>query len=526
MAKKNAAQATRPPRDELKNLQASNQKLAAQYERQVNRALRESLTDFLDSYVDPRGALLDDNGELWQPIGAGRQGVSSGRWTWGFGGEDELFEAQAECRQLAFANEFAINGHENRISYIAGFGHAYNVAAKGEAKGEAEVSAALLAEVKAWLDELLRENRWQEKQHETIRRRDRDGECFIRRFHDREGMTRWRFVEPEQVRRPLEIEATEQNTFGIVTDAADAETREGYYVDGEWIAAAEIQHRRANADSNRKRGVPLFYPVRKNLRRAEKLLRNMGTVAGIQAAVAWFEKITGAAQSTVQSYVASGADASVTNQTTGKTSYFTQYPPGSIIRKAGNTELEFPSSQVNPANFVPVLQAELRAVAARLCMPEWMLTSSADMANYASTMVSEGPAVRMFERLQGQQIADDLELFQAALAHAVSVGRLPIEALEQIEIQAEPPNLAVRDVLKEVQADLLLVGQRIMSPQTAASRNSLDYEQEQANIERHEKEHPPAVDPLAMPGAGLSGDDLPRDGVSEAVLAYLREANV
>jgi hypothetical protein len=132
----------------------------------------------------------------------------------------------------------------------------------------------------------------------------------------------------------------------------------------------------------------------------------------------------------------------------------------------------------------------------------------------------------MFERLQGQQIADDLELFQAALAHAVSVGRLPIEALEQIEIQAEPPNLAVRDVLKEVQADLLLVGQRIMSPQTAASRNSLDYDQEQANIEQHEKEHPPAVDPLAMPGAGLSGDDLPRDGVSEAVLAYLREANV
>ena len=515
MAKKNAAQATRPPRDELKNLQASNQKLAAQYERQVNRALRESLTDFLDSYVDPRGALLDDNGELWQPIGAGRQGVSSGRWTWGFGGEDELFEAQAECRQLAFANEFAINGHENRISYIVGFGHQYSVTQKADGAAGDD----LIAETKAWLDELLRENRWPEKQQETVRRRDRDGECFIRMFHDRAGMTRWRFIEPEQVKRPSEIEATEANTFGVVTDADDAETREGYYVDGEWIAAQEIQHRRANADSNRKRGVPLFYPVRKNLRRAEKLLRNMGTVAGIQAAVAWFEKITGAAQSTVQSYVASGADASVTNQTTGKTNYFTQYPPGSIIRKPGNTELEFPSSQVNPANFVPVLQAELRAVAARLCMPEWMLTSSADMANYASTMVGEGPAVRMFERAQGQQIADDLELIRLALAHAVTAGRLPAQALADVEIQVEPPTLAVRDVLKEVQADLLLLGQRIMSPQTVSGRNSLDYEQEQANIEQHDAEHPPAEREYLppQPSASAMGD------VSEAVLAYLRE---
>ena len=47
-----------------------------------------------------------------------------------------------------------------------------------------------------------------------------------------------------------------------------------------------------------------------------------------------------------------------------------------------------------------MLQAELRAIAARLVMPEFMFTSDASNANYASTMVAEGPAVRMFERLQ------------------------------------------------------------------------------------------------------------------------------
>ena len=35
-----------------------------------------------------------------------------------------------------------------------------------------------------------------------------------------------------------------------------------------------------------KRGLPLYFPVRKNLRRVEKLLRNMSAVAEIQSAIA------------------------------------------------------------------------------------------------------------------------------------------------------------------------------------------------------------------------------------------------
>ena len=37
--------------------------------------------------------------------------------------ERELADARAQCRRLAVTNEFAINGHENRISYIVGAGH-------------------------------------------------------------------------------------------------------------------------------------------------------------------------------------------------------------------------------------------------------------------------------------------------------------------------------------------------------------------------------------------------------------------
>ena len=52
----------------------------------------------------------------------------------------------------------------------------------------------------------------------------------------------------------------------------------------------------------------------------------------------------------------------------------------------------------------------LWAIASRLVMPEFMLTSDASNANYASTMVAEGPAMRMFARLQADLVNDDLDV--------------------------------------------------------------------------------------------------------------------
>ena len=49
-------------------------------------------------------------------------------------------------------------------------------------------------------------------------------------------------------------------------------------------------------------------------------------------------------------------------------------------------------------------------------MPEFMLTSDASNANYSSTMVAEGPAVKMFDRLQHEMLGDDIELLVACVA--------------------------------------------------------------------------------------------------------------
>jgi len=270
--------------------------------------------------------------------------------------------------------------------------------------------------------------------------------------------------------------------FGIRTDPTDVETVLGYYVDGRPVDAERIQHRKANVDGNVKRGLPLFYPVRKNLHRAEKLLRNMSVVAEIQSAIALIRKHQSGTKSSVEQFVSDQADATLTNQTSGRASHFRRYGPGTILDASAGTEYEFPATAIDASRFVVVLQAELRAIASRLVMPEFMLTSDASNANYSSTMVAEGPAVRMFQRLQHDMIEDDLELLDRVIRTATEAGRLPVEALDSVEVQGISPTLAVRDRYKETKADEILVRAGAMSRQTMSTRHGLDAEKERELI--------------------------------------------
>ncbi len=253
----------------------------------------------------------------------------------------------------------------------------------------------------------------------------------------------------------------------------------GYWIDGSLVDAAEIQHRKLGVDANVRRGLPLFYPVRKNLRRAEKLLRNMSVVAEIQSAIALIRKHVAATSAGVEQFVENQADVTVTNQGTGRTSHFRRYGPGTILDAMAGTEYEFPAAGLDAARFVVVLQAELRAIASRLVMPEFMLTSDASNANYSSTMVAEGPAVKMFQRLQHDMIEDDLDVMRRVLTGAVEAGRLPPEAIAATDVRAIPPTLSVRDRLREAQADQILVKNGAMSVPTMAMRHGLEPEQEQ-----------------------------------------------
>ena len=434
----------------------------------LHRRLTEAFDELWDNFVDPADAMYDLDGTRWTRLGG--DGSTAGA---AFSSESQLAEIRDACRRLAVGNEFAINGPENRISYIVGPGHTY----RATAKKHRDAPEQLVRDAQTVLDDFLRANKWHQRQQEIVRRKDRDGECFLRLFVAPDGLTRIRFVEPEQVATPPGRAADPAAAFGIQTEPDDVESVRGYWIDGRLVDADEIQHRKLGVDANVRRGLPLFHPVRKNLRRAEKLLRNMSIVAEIQSAIALIRKHVSATTTGVEQFVANQADASVTSAATGRTSHFRRYGPGTILDAATGTEYEFPAAALEAGKYVIVLQAELRAIASRLVMPEFMLSSDASNANYSSTMVAEGPAVKMFQRLQHDMIEDDRDVMWRVLTAAVEAGRLSPETLDAVDVQAVAPTLAVRDRLREAQADQILLRNGAMTVETMAMRHGVEREE-------------------------------------------------
>lgn len=446
---------------------------------QLEQRLTEAFDDLWNDFVDPGEAYAGEEGDWWAPVativgGAGRSSVEAPF------SEVELNSLRGECRRLALVNEFAINGHENRISYIVGPGHSYRVTAR---KG-IEAPDELAMKAQGVLEQFLHNNRWRQRQQEIIRRMDRDGEAFLRFFVGSQGTTEIRFVEPDQIATPTHATTDPSASFGIVTQPGDVEAVTGYYLDEQLIDASQIQHRKANVDSNVKRGLPLYTSVRKNLRRAEKLLRNMSVVAEVQSAIALIRKHRSATRSGVEQFVADQSSFSGLNAK-GQSRRVSQYGPGTILDAPAGLEYDFPASGVDAGSFVAILQAELRAIAARLVMPEFMFTSDASNANFASTMIAESPAVRMFERQQAAMIGDDCDVMWRVLDNAARAGRLPTKVRDYVEVQVTPPPLQVRDRLQEAQVNRIAHQHGVLSPQTWSQRLGLDYDQEQKNLKMH-----------------------------------------
>lgn len=448
---------------ELAQLRAHQQLLAGQQQ-------------LYEGFVDPREAWLDEDGLPWQPLGGG-SAAPLGRAPQT---EQELRAVRDACRQLAVKNEFALSAHENRISYLVGPGHRYTVTPRDEA------DRGWTATAQALLDRFVRAANWGGRQQEIVRRMDRDGECFLRFFAvpPEEGLLAVRFVEPEQVAAPQSARENPAAGWGVLTRPEDAEHVLGYYVDGTLVPAAEMQHRKANVDRNARRGLPTFYPVLGNLQRIEKLMRNMSVLAQTQAAIAVIRKHQQGTATSVQAFA--DAQASYTTAGSSGTRRHKRLLPGTILDAPSGIDYQFPSIGVDASKLVSILQAELRAVASRLVMPEFMLSADASNANYASTLVAEGPAVKMFQRLQASLMAEDLLVMRRVLDRGIEAGLLPGDAQERVLVQTEAPSLVIRDKLAEARANDLKLRHGVLSRRTWQLQEGLDPEQERRNREEEE----------------------------------------
>ena len=432
--------------------------------------------------------------------------------------EIELRQIRARTRVFGQMNPYAIGAGRNRIAYTVGSGHTYKIVPKDPDDADEQ----LLEDCRKVIDDFRKRNKWSKRQKETVRRLDRDGERFLRLFVDEEkGEVNVRFVEPLEVQNPLDKTSAQGCYFGIQFKQVRAADNEGspaiydietptdYYLVNigtlgevvglrEMVPVAEMQHLKANVDMTWPRGLPTWYALQENLNGALKTLKATGKIVEFRARIGAIRKhINGAARAIqdvlTKPRISGGQGASV--DTGGNYRQASNYPYASIVDIPDSTEWSFPSDTTPVDGNVAAIQAELRAVASSLAMPEYMLTGDASNANFASTMVAEGPAVKTFEEMQADLIDADIEVLELQLKIAAKAGLIAgadgddenedsnTFILNLVKVEAEPPIIKSENRLQEVQADNVLFQAKVMSKETFAARNSLDYANEQDKIE-------------------------------------------
>ncbi len=335
---------------------------------------------------------------------------------------------------------------------------------------------------------------------EFARRAWRDGECFVRLFARPEWPPAVRFVDPEAIGPTSHY----PDSQGVVADPHDAETPRAYLrldpATGELLEelpAAEVLHTKVNVDSNEVRGTSLFAPLVGPLDRYDRWLDTELVARKLAASVVLWRKV---ADGPAAGF-GSSADADLAIEPAKRE----RFQPGSILTTSQNTDLSFlqPPSHVSDA--APLGRMILLAAAAGAGLPEFMLTADASNANYASTMVAEGPAVKLFLSEQRFFAGELTRLWRWVMGEATRAGLLPAGFPDDAEPQWTFPTVVARDRPRERYADVRLVQAGVLSRSEVARRENVDPATMRAELA---VEKPSKSPPLSTPAAPL-GSPLP-----------------
>lgn len=428
-------------------------RLQARYDRKVREQLLQ---------------LLEQQGP--QPVAE-----DPGQWTLVGGGAKSSFDEagrvdlRSRARQLVQTNPYARNILRLLEVYVVGPG-LKAVMAPQRAEPKSDLPA--LAE-RMW-NEFLTENHRHFSYRETARRAWRDGECFVRLFPLPQWPPAVRYIDPEAIGP----QASQPETQGLITDADDVETVQSYLrIDPtggelvEAIPAEEVLHTKIGVDSNEKRGVTIFAPVLEALTCFDRWLETELQARKLQASIVLWRKIQGSPSQvsafTDQAASSSGGDPQGMQRKE-------RYRPGTIVTTSPGTELQFLQPKTNFGDAVPLGRLVLLSIAAGSGLPEYMLTSDASNASYSSTMVAEGPAVKLFESEQHFFANEFARLWRMVMTEAVRLGLLPADFFDHVAMQWSFPQLVSRDRSQERLTDAKLAEEKILSRAEVARRDGVD----------------------------------------------------
>lgn len=391
-----------------------------------------------------------------------------------------------------------------------------------------------------------------------------DGEFFLANYPDPSESCRTvvRTVEPEQVTFAGSPWTWEEGSFGVLTEKDDVQTVHAYWVffglnsaDGQEFTADQLTHFKRNVKRSIKRGLTDFaFDTQDSFETGSKLRRNMGRGAAIQAAIAIIRQHVSANQTQVQSFTEALADYDQTNLVTGRDQQFQRYDPGSVLDIPESLEYVEPPGAANGPAHIEVLQAILRAAGVRWNAPEWLASADASNNNFASALVADSPFVKKVKARQRSYKKPFVKnVWKAVERYVRTKGRLRVPIKEQVgpslpsagpgqppkpglprsfpsgqvppgqidrpavsamrvleftweeiqrlvEINCEASSVETRDKHEENTANQIMNQSRVLSPQTWAQKEGLDYDLEQVNFEEHEARFGPMLPPLGLPG--------------------------
>ncbi len=400
-----------------------------------------------------------------------------GRWTLlGVGGGAldavQRTDLRTRARQLAGSNPHARNVIRLLEIYVVGPGlKLSHKARRGDAAAKEWASRA-----DAVWTEFLRANQRHFSYREYGRRVWRDGECFLRLFRRPAWPPSVRFVDPESVATPAHAEESE----GILTKPEDVETPLAYQrVDvatlelREEIPAEEMLHTKLGADSNQKRGVTVLAPAINTLESFDKWLETELLARRLQSSIVLWRKVQGSPSEVAS--VADGAKHATRTDPYGTVRH-EKVRAGTILTTSQGTDLQFLQPDTNFGDAVPMGRLLLLCLAAGEGLPEFMLTRDAANVNFASTMVAEGPAVKLFQAEQQFFIGEFERLWRWVMAEAIRAGRLPEDVHDHVLPHWSAPELVNRDRPRERLADARLCDAGILSKAEVARRDGADPE--------------------------------------------------
>lgn len=299
---------------------------------------------------------------------------------------------------------------------------------------------------------------WPSRRREIVRRVFREGEAILRRF----GPALVRFVEPEQ------LTPTPNAPLGVEFIVDDAEHPIAYWIDGQPVDAADVFHfKDPDCDASDPRGWPTLYDAQPAIEDYSNFIADRGMLNRFRSAVMMFKKYKGAAGTYMRQMQDAVRSGTLTRPgTTSQANLSVWRNIGRIIEHPEEVEYEFKNPNVGGVDASEDGRAIRLLIAVWYSMPEYLTTSDASNANFASTAVAESPGVKAMESIQ--------EWFGECVSRFVSWAA----GVDLGEVSVVFPAVVARKELEQTQARQIRYQNGVLSKQTWMELDGVDVRQE------------------------------------------------